>query len=90
MIQRETERCELDAVETRLRRETRNEWIRAMREQHGWTWARIASIAGVSGPGAAYTMACNAGYVPPAWPWTEEPRPAFWWTTVIPVHRRGR
>lgn len=78
----------MDTVEARLRRETRNEWIRDMREQHGWTWRRIAGIAGVSGPGAAYHMAVAAGYIPgPAW---LEDRPAFWWTTVVPVHRRGR
>jgi hypothetical protein len=75
-------------VEARLARATRNERIRDLREQHGWTWQRIADLVGVSGPGAAYTMACNAGYVSRST--RVEARPAFWWTTCIPVHRRGR
>ena len=78
----------MDTVEARLRRVTRNERIRDLREQHGWTWQRIADIVGVSGPGAAYTMATSAGYVSRSR--YAEDVPAFWWTTVIPVHRRGR
>lgn len=78
----------MDLVETRLYRVTRNERIRDLREMNGWTWQRIADFVGVGGPGSAYAMACNAGYV------SRSARvgdaPAFWWTTVIPVHRRGR
>jgi hypothetical protein len=79
---------DVDIVEARLRRVTRNEHIRNLRELNGWTWQRIADHVGVSGPGAAYTMACNAGHV--ARSARVERQPPFWWTTVIPAHRRGR
>ena len=76
----------MDTVEAKLARVTRNERIRILRE-NGFTWQRCAELAGVSGPGAAYTMACGAGYVSRSG--RVEAEPVFWWTTVIPVHRRG-
>jgi hypothetical protein len=80
-------RAERTVIENRGLRERKYMEARKLRES-GLTWRETAEQMGAGSAGSAYTMAVTAGFQPaPGW---VEDKPAFWWTTCIPVHRRGR